>query len=72
MHAVYIGAPWMRQNVVDDELERPRFEQIQGDADDREEQSGDRLRKKRPIVTNDASVDRHIDFGLRILDFRLN
>ena len=60
------------QKIIDDDFERPRFEQIQSDADERQQQSHNRLREKRSVVTKDAPVDRHIDFRLRILDFGLN
>ena len=72
MHADYIGAAWMWQNVVDDDLKRPRFEQTQTDADDRQEQSEDGLGKERPVVAKDASVDRHRNFRLQISNFGLN
>src|SRR5436190_139665 len=62
---------WAKE-IVHDQLKRPRFEQIQANADKRDEQSEDRLTQKRSVVTENAPVDRHLNLGLRIFVFRLN
>ena len=64
---------WIRsQKIVYDDFERPYLEQIQADAEEREQQSDNRLRQKGPVVTKDAPVDRHGNFRLQISNFRLN
>ena len=60
------------KEIVHDQLKRPRLEQIQANADKRDEQSEDRLTQKRSVVTENAPVDRHLNLGLRIFVFRLN
>src|SRR5437879_5370294 len=60
------------KEIVYDQLKRPRFEQIQANADKRDEQPEDRLTQKRSVVTENATVDRHLNLGLRIFVFRLN
>jgi len=61
-----------RDDVIDNVFEGLRFEQIQSDADERQQQSDNRLRQKRSVVTKDAPVDRHGNFRLQISNFRLN
>ncbi len=60
------------KEIVHDQLKRPRFEQIQANADKRDEQPEDRLPQKRSVVAEHAPVDRHLSLGLRIFVFRLN
>ena len=60
------------QKIVNDNLERPRLEQVQAYADKRQAQSEDRLCQERPVVAENAPVDRHVNLGLRIFVFRLN
>ena len=57
------------QEIVDDDLKRPRLEQIQADADQRQKQADYRLSPKRLVIAKDAPVDGHANFGLR---FRLD
>src|SRR5947208_10044397 len=60
------------QKIVNDNLERPRLEQVQAYADKRQAQSEDRLCQERPVVAENAPVDRHENLGLGIFVFRLN
>jgi hypothetical protein len=60
------------KEIVHDQLKRPRFEQIQANANKRDEQPEDRLTQKRSVVTENAPVDRHVIFRLQISVFRLN
>ena len=63
----------VRQNLVDNDLERPRLEQVQTDPAMSESKNPDRgLRPEWPVVTKDAAVDRHGNLRLQIADFRLN
>src|SRR6266850_4922761 len=62
-----------RQDIVDDDLERPGLEQTQGNATKGEEQPDKGLPQKRAIVIKCAAVDRHQkNLRLRIGHFRLN
>jgi hypothetical protein len=58
--------------MIHDNFKRPRFEQVQGYAEERQKQSENRLPEERPVIAENAPVDRHVNFGLRILNFGLN
>ena len=57
----------VRQNLVDDKLERPGLEQVHPDPDEREHQPEDRRRQKGPIIAEHAPVD-HRKCGIRIAE----
>ena len=52
-----VGIP--RQDVIDDDLERPGFEQVQRNAAERQDQADHRWAQERPIVLKHAAIDRH-------------
>jgi hypothetical protein len=54
------------QKIIHDDFERPRLEQIQADADQRQKQANYRFSPERLVIAKDASVDGHWDFRLRI------
>jgi hypothetical protein len=58
-----------RKDLIDDDLEGPRFKQIQSDGGEGEPQGDKRTGKESAIVFQDASVD-HRNFRLRIADCR--
>ena len=60
------------QEIVHDDFERPRLEQIQANADERQKQADYRFSPERLVIAKDAPVNRHLNFGLRILVFGLN
>jgi hypothetical protein len=60
------------QEIVNDDFEWPRFEQIQANADQREKQANYRFSPERLVVAKDAPVNRHLILELRILVFGLN
>ena len=60
------------QEIVNDDFERPRLEQIQANADERQKQAENRFSPERLVIAKDAPVNRHLNFGLRILGFGLN
>ena len=57
-----------RQNIVDDDLERPGLEQIESDAAKREKKTDQRLPEKWAVVTKRAAINRH--WNLRLADAR--
>src|SRR5205085_2645455 len=65
-----IGIP--RKDVVDDDLERPRLHETQCDRGERKNQTERGLRRKRPVISEDAAVNRHENLRLQIADFRSN
>ncbi len=68
-------AAWCRiwsQKIIHDYFERPRFEQIQSDANEREQQADHGLRQKWSVIAKDTPIDRHDNLRLQIAGFRLN
>src|SRR5882724_1648496 len=63
---------WVWQNLIHNDLERPRLEQIQTDPDKRQQKPKRSLRPERPVVSKNATIDRHGKLRLQIADFRLN
>ena len=60
------------QEIVHDDLERPRLEQIQANSDERQKQTENRLSPKRLVVPKDALINGHLNFSLRIFVFVVN
>src|SRR5439155_26068375 len=60
------------QKIVNDDLEWPWLEEVQADADKSQGQPEDCLPQEWPVVAENAPIDRHLNLGLRIADFRLN
>ena len=60
------------QEIVNDDFEWPRLEQIQANADERQKQADYRFSPERLVIAKDAPVNRHLNFELRILVFGLN
>jgi hypothetical protein len=60
------------QEIVNDDFEWPRFEQIQANADQRQKQANYCFSPERLVIAKDAPVNRHLNFELRILVFGLN
>src|SRR5207247_9725294 len=58
--------------IVNNDLERPRLEQVEANSDERQKQAKNCLSPKRLIVPKDAPIDGHLNFRLRILDFVVN
>jgi hypothetical protein len=60
-----------RNDLIDNDLERPWLEQVQTDPAKREQQSKNRLRPERPVITKNAPIDRHggiSDCGLQVFE----
>src|SRR6266568_890844 len=60
------------QEIVDNNLERPRLEKIQTDTAKREHETKNCLFPKGTIVSKGAPVDRHENLRLQVPDFRFN
>jgi hypothetical protein len=58
--------------MVNVDLDWRRLEQIQANADERQKQADYRFSPERLVIAKDAPVNRHLNFGLRILGFGLN
>jgi len=56
-----------RQNVVYDDLERPRLEQAEGDRQQRKNKAESRLPQERAVIAENATINRH---GIKIADCR--
>jgi len=68
MRVIAASKRW--QDVINDELERPRVKQVDANSAQGEEQSENRLQEIWPIVLKDAAVDRHVN--LEIADLRFS
>ena len=60
------------QEIVHDDFEWPRFEQIEANADERQKQANYRFSPEQLVIEKDAPVNRHLNLELRILVFGLN
>ena len=56
------------QEIVYNDFEWPRFEQIQADADQRQKQAEYRFSPERLVIAKDAPVNRHVNLVLRVSD----
>ena len=50
------------QEIVHNDFERPRLEQIEANSDERQKQPENRLSPERLIVPKDAPVNGHLNF----------
>jgi len=69
---IALRGPRWPQEIVNNDFEWPRLEQIQANADQRQKQADYRFSPERLVIAKDAPVNRHLNFELRILVFGLN
>ena len=60
------------QEIVNDDFEWPRLEQIKANADERQKQANCRFSPEQLVIEKDAPVNRHLNLELQILVFGLN
>src|SRR5207249_7172253 len=51
------------QKIVNDDLERPRLEQVQADSEKREKEPENRLSQEWSVVAENASIDPHVEIS---------
>ncbi len=65
------GCGQRRDELIDDDLEGPGFEQIQADPAQAEREAEHGLAEEGPVIAEHAAVDRHWEFRIANSGFRL-